>query len=233
MTNEKPKLPAGQIELQEFPRFGLTKFAQRFPTETKKIQFDILGNVGEKISISNQLKELPRVEQISDFHCVTTWSKREVKWGGVRFSDFYEQIIVPKSRPDANATFVVFRGQDGYCVSMPLADLLADTVLLADSLDGTPLPIAHGAPIRLVAPAHYGYKNVKHLRSIEFCANDSKYRFSAFKFMDHPRGRVALEERGRAPGILLRHLYRPLVEPTIARFRKALDLHLAKLSKEK
>ena len=231
MTIAKPPLPTGQIALQEFPRFGLTKFARRFPTETTKISFEILGNVAQRITVSDQLKELPRIEQLSDFHCVTTWSKRDVKWGGFRFSDFYAQIVAPSARPDANATYVIFRGQDGYCVSMLLADLLTDTVLLADSLDGAPLPIAHGAPIRLVAPAHYGYKNVKHLSSISFCTDDSKYRFSAFKFMDHPRGRVALEERGRAPGILLRHLYRPLVEPTIARFQKELEIHLAKQSK--
>ena len=47
--------------------------------------------------------------------------------------------------------------------------------------------------------------------------------------MDHPRARVALEERGRgAPGWLLRWLYRPLVPGTVAWFAKALADHSAK-----
>ena len=50
---------------------------------------------------------------------------------------------------------------------MLLEDALADDVLLADRLDGVPLDAKHGAPVRLVAPAHYGFVNVKHLCRIE------------------------------------------------------------------
>ena len=96
-------------------------------------------------------------------------------------------------------------------------------VLLADRLNGLPLTLEHGAPIRLIAPAHYGYKNVKHLSRIEFHRNDRTYRPAAYRFMDHPRARVSFEERGRGiPGPVLRYLYRPFVRPTISRFRKAI-----------
>ena len=105
---------------------------------------------------------------------------------------------------------------------MLLADLLNADVLLADTLDGQALSVEHGAPLRLIAPGHYGYKSVKHLCRMEFKAEDSGYRVSGFRFMDHPRARVALEERGRvAPGWLLRYLYRPLVAGNIARFARA------------
>jgi DMSO/TMAO reductase YedYZ molybdopterin-dependent catalytic subunit len=109
---------------------------------------------------------------------------------------------------------------------MLLEDLLAPDVLLADILDGQPLTIEHGAPLRLVAPAHYGYKSVKYLSRIELRSEDIGYRVSGFRFMDHLRARVALEERGRgAPGWLLRYLYRPLVPGTVARFAKAMAEH--------
>ena len=82
------------------------------------------------------------------------------------------------------------------------------------------------APLRLVAPKHYAYKSVKHLSQMEFKTADSGYRVSGFRFMDHPRARVALEERGRfAPGWLLRYLYRPLVTGTVARFATAMAEH--------
>jgi DMSO/TMAO reductase YedYZ molybdopterin-dependent catalytic subunit len=101
-------------------------------------------------------------------------------------------------------------------------------VLLADRLNGEPLSIAHGAPLRLVAPAHYGYKSVKHVNRIDLWRSGAGYRPVSFRFMDHPRARVAYEERGRwVPGLVLRSLYRPLVRPTVLRFEQALKKHLA------
>jgi DMSO/TMAO reductase YedYZ molybdopterin-dependent catalytic subunit len=159
---------------------------------------------------------------------VTTWTRRSQRWSGFRFADFFERIVVPRTRPQPEATFVVLRGQDGYAASLPLADLLADSVLLADTLNGEPLTIAHGAPLRLIAPAHYGYKNAKHISGIELWREGRRrYRSGALPFMDHPRARVAFEERGRGvPGWILRYLYRPLVRPGIHVFRRALDRHL-------
>lgn len=222
------KLPPGQYEIGEFPRFGLLQFARRFPKSNPRFELSIRGDVDQPITVTDELHALPRVEQVSDFHCVTTWTYRSVRWSGFRFADVYERIVVPRSRPHPDATFVILRGQDGYAPSLPLSDLLARDVLLADRLDGQALPIAHGAPLRLVAPSHYGYKSAKHLCAVEFWRDDREYRRAAFKFMDHPRARVAFEERGRGvPGFLLRYLYRPLVRPAVHEFRRALDEHLS------
>ena len=221
------KLPPGQYELDEFPRFGLGRFVNRFPKETRHIDLKISGDVDEAIAVSDELRELPRIDQTSNFHCVTTWTRCSLRWSGFLFADFFERIVVPRVRPQHDATFVILRCQDGYAVSLPLADLLADDVLFADTLNGEPLTIEHGAPLRLVAPAHYGYKNAKHVRGVEFWRDDRQYRSASFRFMDHPRARVALEERGRGvPGWLLRYLYRPLVRTTIRQFQRALDQRL-------
>jgi len=224
--NEESALPPGQYASDHFPRFGLTQFARRFPRNARSVELRIDGNVRESIAVAEALRQLPRVSQTSDFHCVTTWSRRSLRWSGVRFADFFERIVVPGAGPDNEANFVVLRCQDGYRSCLPLEDLLADDVLLADTLDGEPLTIEHGAPLRLVAPAHYGYKSAKHVSRVEFWRDDRRYRPAAFRFMEHPRARVALEERGRGvPGLVLRYLYRPLVRPTIARFRRAMDDH--------
>lgn len=225
MSNDT-KLPPGQYELDEFPRFGLSQFANRFPKETRRIQLKIAGDVEESITVADELRQLPRVEQTSDFHCVTTWTRRSQHWSGFRFADFFEQIV-SLSRPRPDATFVMFRCQDGYAPNLSLTDLMADEVIFADTLNGEPLPLEHGAPLRLIAPAHYGYKNAKHISGVEFWLDDRKYKPTAFRFMDHPRARVAFEERGRGvPGWLLRYLYRPLVRPTMRRFQRELDRHL-------
>jgi len=224
-------LPPGQRERPDFPRFGLLPFATRFPSQTDRIDLHIsfpdsstAPASAPPANVGPQLAQLPRVEQTSDFHCVTTWTRRGLRWSGVRFADFYEQIVAPLCPADpAAARFVVLRAQDGARTSLPLEDLLSPDVLLADHLDGQPLPIEHGAPLRLIAPAHYGYKSVKHLHRIEFWRSDEHYRPYGLRFMVHPGARVALEERGQwVPGWLLRHLYRPLIGMTVARFERGM-----------
>lgn len=56
-----------------------------------------------------------------------------------RFRDFYQAIVALKAAPQPGADLVVLRAHDGYEESLPLEDLLAPDVLLADRLDGHPL----------------------------------------------------------------------------------------------
>lgn len=231
MPTAKKPLPPGQFEFPSFDRFGLGLFARRFPANVDVIDFTLGGDVAQCVKVGAELAALPRIEQVSDFHCVTTWSVRAVRWSGVRFSDFYQQVVVPRAKPHDGAEFVVFRGQDGYAVSMPLADLMASDVLLADTLEGNSLGIEHGAPLRLVAPAHYGYKNAKHISAIEFYRTRRNYRFP-FPYpnlMDHPRGRVAFEERARyLPTWLIRLVYRALMPSARRKMRVALAAYRAR-----
>jgi hypothetical protein len=231
-TDRSPSLPAassgplppGQRERHDFPRFGLTAYAERFPARADDPALAVMAAGRELRTLTDPLAGLPRVDRVADFHCVTTWSRRGLRWSGVRFVDFHRACIEPLLGTEASLS-VVLRAQDGYRTTLPLSDLLHDDVLLADRLDGRPLGIEHGAPLRLVAPAHYGYKSVKHLSRLEYWAARPDVRPAAFAFMDHPRARVALEERGRwVPGWLLRWLYRPLVAGTARRFAEAAAL---------
>jgi hypothetical protein len=74
-----------------------------------------------------EFPDLERIEQVSDFHCVTTWSIRGVTWSGRRFRDVFEAVTADGGpRPDA-VRFVVFNGFDGYRSILALEDLLATT----------------------------------------------------------------------------------------------------------
>lgn len=215
-------LPPGQREIVGFPRFGLPEFAGWAPATGLELRLTLADGRGQSTAVAGSaLEALPRVEQISDLHCVTTWSSRGLRWSGYRFQDFYERILVPVLRPDPAAGFVVFRCLDGYSITLLREDALRPDVLLADRLDGHPLPVAHGAPMRVVAPAQYGYKSSKHLASIEFRHEYRSRRSWSRRLIDHPRARVTQEERGRiVPGWILRCVYRPLVAPTLRRFQE-------------
>lgn len=222
----KDDLPPGQYELMEFPRFGLTKFAGRFPDRPNEHSILIKAGINQLNWLADQPARLQRINQRCDFHCVTTWSKRGLNWSGFRFSVFYENIVVPLLQPESHTKYVIFRCQDGFRARLLLTNVLAPDVLLADRLENAPLSIAHGAPLRLIAPAQYGYKSAKHIKVIEFCQDDRAYTAPLFEFMDHPRARVEHEERGKfLPGPIFRWLYRPLVNPVRRKFRIALTNH--------
>ncbi len=218
-------LPPGQRERPDFPRFGLNPFAQRLDRVTEEFELEIGGLMREPLVLrSLDFEELERVEMVRDFHCVTTWTTRGLRWSGWRFRDVYQHLLLPRLPADARVAIAVFRCQDGFRARLPLKDVLAEDVLLADRLNREPLGLKHGAPLRLVAPAHYGYKNPKHLRRIDLWADRDPTRFPGPRWMEHPRARVAFEERGRwLPGRLLRFLYRPLIASTVYRFQRALD----------
>jgi hypothetical protein len=221
-SNSGESLPPGQRLARRFERFGLPTFAFYRGSTPTSSNLWLCSNVGMKQDILSQIKRLPRHSQVSDFHCVTTWSVKELRWEGYRFSDIYEQLIRPGLNEGPEPGVIIFRGDDNYVTSLPLGDALGSDVMLADTLNGLPLSFSHGAPMRLVAPKHYGYKNVKHLRSIELGSSERDYTFTKPwpRLMEHPRARVEYEERGRyLGGQCFRILYLPLIWPTRLLFR--------------
>jgi DMSO/TMAO reductase YedYZ molybdopterin-dependent catalytic subunit len=151
-------LPPGQHALDRFPRFGTNQGPP--PAVPAAPVIEVAGAVEEPATIAvAELASRPRRTMLADFHCVAGWSARGLGWEGVPLREVL--------RPSAAATHVRFAGLDGHWSVMLLEDALADDVLLADRLDGAPLGADHGAPVRLVAPAHYGFVNVKHLCRIE------------------------------------------------------------------
>ena len=149
-------LPPGQRDLGRFPRFGTNHGPP--PPVPGVPAIEVAGAVEAPLTIRD-LSALPRRTLHADFHCVAGWSARGLRWEGVPLP------AVLRAAP--TATHVRFAGLDGHWSAMLLADALSDDVLLADRLDEAPLTPKHGAPVRLVAPAHYGFVNVKHLCRIE------------------------------------------------------------------
>ncbi len=213
-------LPPGQRAGAAFPRFGAA--APSIPEVPDEPRLRITGAVEETGEIPiEELASLPRREQVSDLHCVTTWTKRDLRWSGWRLADLHERLIAPRFQPRPEAKWLVLFGLDGYRCSLLLEDALAGDVLVADTLDGEPLSPLHGAPLRVVSPRQYAYKSLKHLSGIGLRAEPSRLPLG----LEHPRGRVALEERNaRLPAGLVRLPYRGLIGPAAYLQRRGVGL---------
>ena len=112
------------------------------------------------------LRQLPQAKQVSTFHCVTGWTVKNVRWGGVRFHDILAAV---EPLPDAHAIQFISAEQP-YTDSLTIDQALLPTTMLAYEMDGSPLSRPHGAPARVVIPAMYGYKGVKWLVRMELVA---------------------------------------------------------------
>lgn len=164
-TPSRDRLPPGQKLTTGFPVLDLG-IHPRIPLDEWQLKLD--GAVEQPRTLSwAELKALPQVEDVSDFHCVTTWSKFDCRWGGVAFTTLYELV-----RPRTEARFVYFTGYDGYSTNVALEHCLDDDVLVATSFDGQPVSLEHGGPARVIVPKLYAWKGAKFVSGITFLAED-------------------------------------------------------------
>jgi len=169
-----PVLPVGQHEVKTWPVLDLGEQPD-VPVDTWTLE--VSGLVENAFTLTwDEFLALPQVDDVSDFHCVTTWSRRDNRWRGVRFKTIAE-LAVPR---DA-AAFVLCTGYDvmpgsdiPYTVNLPLARAVDDDVLLVHTWEGEPLPREHGGPCRMITPKLYAWKGAKWIRKIEFLAEDRK-----------------------------------------------------------
>ena len=75
--------------------------------------------------------QLPQSEHITDFHCVTRWSRFENNWRGVAVRDLL--VLV---KPSATASHVLIHAEQGYTTNVSIADLDREDVILATHHDG-------------------------------------------------------------------------------------------------
>lgn len=213
-------LPPGQRVIDRFPRFGTHLWRPAPAVPTDPVVTIGGGAVDSPFDVPvASLTDLPRTEITADFHCVSGWTAVDLRWEGVAFETFFRTVIEPAVVADTAVTHLVFEGLDGYRSVVLAEDALAPDVLLADRLDGAPLDADHGAPVRLVSPAQYGYISTKHLSRIEVhgSAPPAPRLSLADRVVEsHPRARVWEEERnGSLPNWLVRPLYRALKTPLL------------------
>jgi DMSO/TMAO reductase YedYZ molybdopterin-dependent catalytic subunit len=131
--------------------------------------FSVSGLVEKPFRFTwSEFTRLPMKEITVDMHCVTRWSRFDVRWEGVPFTEL-AKLALPK--PDAK--YVMVLAEQGYTSNVPLADLMRPTTLFALKHNGQPLPAEHGYPVRLVVPHLYAWKSVKWVRGLDFMDHDA------------------------------------------------------------
>lgn len=165
-TERANRIPPGQTRTRKWPVLQYDRIPH---IATDQWRLEVGGLVETPLSLDwSAYRALPRVKVFSDFHCVTRWSRLGNLWEGVSVRELLNRANV---KPEAR--YVIAGGyDDGWTTNLPLADFLADDVLLVDTHDGEPLSADHGGPVRLVVPRLYAWKSAKWLCRLELTAED-------------------------------------------------------------
>ena len=162
-----PVLPVGQTITQKWPVLDLG-YLPELPLESWSLTID--GAVEHPLHLNwNEFMALPQTDDTSDFHCVTTWSKLNIHWKGVRLID-----LAALAQPKETATHILCYGYDEYTTNVSLEEALKPDVLLVHTVEGQPLPKEHGGPVRMITPQLYAWKGSKWISRIEFLTHNKR-----------------------------------------------------------
>jgi DMSO/TMAO reductase YedYZ molybdopterin-dependent catalytic subunit len=163
---EAGRLPPGQSLTLKWPVLHEGTVPSFDP---RNWDFRVAGLVERPVRLTwDEFSHLPMTEVVADMHCVTRWSRFDVRWGGVAFSEVMKRIALKPA-----AKYVMVLAEQGYTSNVPLEDLLRPTTIFALRHNGELLPVEHGYPVRLVVPHLYAWKSVKWVRGMEFTAQDA------------------------------------------------------------
>jgi sulfoxide reductase catalytic subunit YedY len=170
-----------------FYEFGPVKtiywLAQRLKTRPWQVRVEGLVRKPRVFDIDDLIRSMPLEERLYRFRCVEAWAMA-VPWTGFPLSALIK-VVEPKSeaRFVKLTTFLdrtVAVGQLRFWLPWPytegltMEEAMNELTFLATGIYGKPLPKQHGAPVRLVVPWKYGFKNIKSLVSIEFVKDRPK-----------------------------------------------------------
>jgi DMSO/TMAO reductase YedYZ molybdopterin-dependent catalytic subunit len=156
--NPVPEYPISAIE----PAKLIINTAEGTPQiDPAKFQLTINGEVNQPLQLSYaDLQKMPLTTMVIQHVCVEGWAAI-VQWGGVRLRD-----LIALAQPKSAVKYVYFKSADGYSSSWDLASSVHPQTLMAYQMNGRPLPIDNGAPLRLASPIKLGYKQSKWVTEI-------------------------------------------------------------------
>ena len=131
-------------------------------------RLEVTGLVGNSGSYTYaEVLNLPSISRAITLECIANGPGGHLMstavWQGISLRTLLEK----HGGPQSGAKYIAFYSVDGYNMSLPLDEVLADDTLLAYRMNGAELPMRHGFPMRVLIPGHYGEENPKWLTRIE------------------------------------------------------------------
>lgn len=179
------RVPPGQYLAKGFP---VLTYGETPKVNKEEWKLKVWGKATEKIFKWEDMMNLPQQEFTEDFHCVTRWSKLDVKWTGIRVTDFMKLVEL-----DPSATHVMQHCYGGYTTNLTLEEFIREDNFFAHTLFGEPLSAEHGGPMRLVVPHLYAWKSSKWINGLEFLDREELGFWERNGY--HRRGEPWAEER--------------------------------------
>ena len=150
---------------------GTDSYAAHEATNFADWQLAVTGLVAKPLSLSlAQVRALPQRTQITRHDCVEGWSAIG-QWTGPQLKTILDMAGL---KPEAR--YIVFRcadnlGDGDYYESIDLVDAYHPQTIVAHELNGAPLPIKNGAPLRMRIERQLGYKQAKYVNGIQAVAS--------------------------------------------------------------
>jgi DMSO/TMAO reductase YedYZ molybdopterin-dependent catalytic subunit len=182
-----PRLPPGQYDVGSGWPILTAEATPDLSTSTWT--FRVEGLVDQPTTWTwDELHALPASSYEGDIHCVTSWSKLGVTFGGVSID-----TLLALAKPQASATHVLAFCHTGYTTNLPLADVTNGQAWVAWDYGGSPLPTEHGGPARLLVPHLYFWKSAKWVAGLRVLDHDEPGFWEQNGY--HDRGDPWLEQR--------------------------------------
>ena len=160
--------------IKEYPKSAAAKKArvngnlgldeETFDASQWKLQ--IVKSSGDTLFLTlDDIKKLNKIDVVFNFKCIEGWSQI-TWWSGVRFSDLIKKYGLEK---ESAMKFVGMKTPDEeYYVGIDMPSILQPQTILCYELNGKPLPMNQGYPLRLIIPVKYGVKHLKRIGTIDF-----------------------------------------------------------------
>lgn len=117
----------------------------------------------------DQLKSLPTTELVTDIHCVTRWTRLDMRFRGVLLSE-----VLDRARPLPSTKYLSFVANSirEHSTSLPLEEAIRLGAMIAWEAEEKEIATEHGGPLRTIVPGRYFYKSLKWLKRIDLLAQD-------------------------------------------------------------
>jgi DMSO/TMAO reductase YedYZ molybdopterin-dependent catalytic subunit len=189
-SERDPRLPPGQYDVGKSWPVLTAEPTARIDPERWSLSID--GLVANPTTWSlRELKALAGTDEDTyrgDIHCVTTWSKLDTSFTGIRVDTLLEV-----AQPLPEATYVVEESTTRYRTNLPLEDVTGGKAWVVWEHEGKPLSREHGGPVRMLVPHLYFWKSAKWISKITLLDHDEPGFWEVNGY--HDRGDPWLEQR--------------------------------------